>query len=121
MTWYELHLKEPWFSLIESGKKRFEGRANIKPFNQIKKGDYIKFILEDDLGDELDDEINVIVDDTPIIYESFEAFLDSAPLEIMVPGKSNIEDARKVYSGLLKARKTEIEKHGMIAIPIHVV
>jgi len=42
-TYHVLHVNNPWYEWIKSGKKIYEGRLNSSKIKQYRKGDLIKF------------------------------------------------------------------------------
>ena len=92
MSMYTITIKTLAFNNINTGIKKIEGRLYRGIFTKIKIGDTI--IFHDKLNDEkLSKIVNKIV-----IFDSFEMFLNSYPLENILPGKKTIEEEIKHYN-----------------------
>ncbi len=112
MTEYTKHLSEPWFSLIQLGIKKCEGRLNKGDFSMMKKGDYIKF-QNNDFG--FDREFRVKI--TSIHnYNSFEEYLQKETLSKCLPTIDTIDNGVAIYRKYYK--KEDEEKYKIIAIRI---
>lgn len=93
MSVYNKNLSEPWFSLVQLGIKKSEGRLNKGSFSKMKKGDIIIF-ENSELGFNRSYRVKI----TSIInYESFKNFIQKEKLENCLPGIDTIENGVKVY------------------------
>jgi len=98
MTEYTKHLSEPWFSLIQLGLKKCEGRLNKGDFAEIKKGDFIIF-QNADFGFPRTFKVRC----TSIKkYATFKDYLEKEKLEKCLPGIANIDDGVAVYRKYFK-------------------
>lgn len=118
MTEYKKHLSEPWFSLIQLGIKKCEGRLNKGDFAQMKKGDTIIF-ENNDFGFIREYRVKVT---SVHYYQSFEQYLTIETLNKCLPGIDSMEKGvsiyRKYYS---KEDEDKIkDKYKIVAIRIKV-
>ncbi len=88
-------LKEPWFSLVRSGKKYVEGRLNKGWVAELNKYDHIQFKKNAPDADEKD-VFNVLVIDLKN-YNTFVEMFDDNGLENVLPGITTSEDGVNVY------------------------
>jgi ASC-1-like (ASCH) protein len=101
-----LHCSEPWFSFIQKGQKRVEGRKNSAKYHSIKPGDQIRFFNGD---------ASFLVIVTEIrSYQTLEAYLQDVGIENALPGIKSLEEAVKVY--LQWSTKEEICRLGFLGI-----
>lgn len=112
MNVHTKNLSEPWFTLIQLGIKKSEGRLNKGSFSKMKKGDIIIF-ENSELGFNRSYHVKI----TSIKkYDTFENFIKKEKLENCLPGIDTIENGIKVY------RKYYSEKdekdHKIIALRI---
>ena len=99
----ELHLQEPYFSLIKEGKKTIEVRLNKPKFHNLKKGDQITF------------NGNLTLQVTKAdAYPSFKRLFEKENLESILPNTNTLEDALSVYYGFYS--KEDEKAFGVIAI-----
>ena len=96
MSMYTITIKTQAFNNIKSGTKKIEGRLYRDIFTKIKIGDTI--IFHDKLNDE---KLSKIIKKL-VIFDSFEMFLNSYPLENILPSKKNIEEGIKHYNEIYK-------------------
>ena len=110
MTEYNKNLSEPWFSLIKLGIKKCEGRLNKGDFNQMKKGDCIKFV-NNDFGFLRSFYVKI---KSKHYYNSFQEYLENETLDKCLPGIENIEDGVKIYYKYYS--KEDEKKYKIVAI-----
>lgn len=115
----EIHVNEPWFSLIKNGTKKVEGRLNKGQFAYFKENDIVTW-FNIDKQTKQKKEVN-----TKIIkinkYKTFEEMLTIEGLNNVLPDKNikTIEDGINVYR---QWYNEEMEKQfGVIAIVITVI
>jgi len=85
----QIHLSEPWFSLVKLGIKTIEGRLNK---HHLSVGDKIKFFNDDfDIGREC----KVIITSIKK-YDTFSWYLTNN-LHACLPGIDTVEEGLKVY------------------------
>lgn len=106
---YIKHLSEPWFSLIKLGIKKVEGRLNKGDFANMKKGDIIQFVNNDNHYREFKIKITSIHH-----YNNFESYLLSESLELCLPGIDTIDEGVSIYHKYYPI--DEVEKFGIIAV-----
>ena len=93
MSTHTKNLSEPWFTLVQLGIKKSEGRLNKGSFNKMKKGDIIVF-ENSELGYNRSYRVKI----TSIIkYDKFGNFIMKEKLENCVPGIDTIENGINVY------------------------
>lgn len=103
---HNMNLKEPWYGLIQEGRKTVEGRLLDDKRKKYKKGDYIKFNNEGWVFQIK--KINV--------YKTFKDMLISEGLVNVLPDITSLEDGIAVYR---KYYLEEDEKRlGVVAITI---
>lgn len=90
---YIKNLSEPWFSLIQVGKKTVEGRLNKGDFANMKKNDIIEF-HNNDFG--FDRKFTIIITDINK-YNTFKEYLQNEGLNKCLPTIKKIEDGEKIY------------------------
>ena len=110
MSTHTKNLSEPWFSLVQLGIKKSEGRLNKGSFNKMKKGDIIVF-ENSELGFNRSYRVKI----TSIIkYETFNEFIKKEKIENCLPGIESIENGVKVYRKYYS--EEEEEKYKVIAL-----
>ena len=90
---YETNVSEPWFSLIQLGIKKVEGRLNKGKFADMNIGDFILF-TNNDLGFERKFKIQI---KNISYYNNFQIYLKNETLDKCLPGIDSIENGLKVY------------------------
>jgi len=107
---YEIHISEPWFSYIVSGKKIAEGRPNKSLFAKFKPKDILT-IFNKQLQQRFDFEVTEILK-----YDTFKDMLTDLGITNVLPGIKTIEDGVKVYR---QWYNEDVEREfGVIAIKI---
>lgn len=108
MKIHRLHCQDPWFSLIESGKKCVEGRKNLPKFCNWKPGDIVIFYLG---TKDFKTRIRAIRQ-----YYSLEDYLTTETLERVLPGVKTLEEGIQIY--LQWSTLEEIGRFGFLAIEV---
>jgi ASC-1-like (ASCH) protein len=113
-----INVQSPWFECIVFGSKTVEGRVYVKPYSSLKMGSVIMIHHVDKDRHELNSTpIKVRVSAPLRRYRTIDDFLNFEMTNAL-PGITDPEVGRALYSGLLKQRAQEIQEFGMIAIPI---
>lgn len=86
---YEKNIEEPYYTLINDGKKKIEGRLFKDDFLKMKKDDIIKFKNQNSTF-----EVKIV---KIKIYENFKEMLEEETLEKVAPNLESIEEALNVY------------------------
>jgi|LakMenEpi03Aug12_release.lakeMendotaPanAssembly.Ray.scaffolds.fasta_scaffold11541_8 ASC-1-like (ASCH) protein len=106
---HDMHVSEPWFSFIESGLKKIEGKKMSPRWKTIKTGDLIKFFLKEDKF------FYVIVKDIRL-YPDIESYLVIEGLRNTLPGIKTVEEGIRIYLQYFDIE--EVQKFGIMAIEI---
>ncbi len=118
MSFYRVHIKEPWYSLIKNGKKTSEGRLNKGIFSQMKEGDIVEWFNSQDIIPK-----NFKTKITKVIkYKSFYECIKNEGLENILPvnGINNIEQGvKEVYYKYYTPGKEK--KFGVLAIRVKLI
>ena len=93
MTEFELHVQEPWFSLIYFGHKTIEGRLAKNKFLNMQPNDTILF-KNNDLGCKrsFSKRIRKLTK-----YKSFKDFLTKEDIQTILPTINDIEIGISIY------------------------
>ena len=113
---YEIHVSEPWFSLLKSGKKKAEGRLNKGIFEKLNIGDIVVWFTMNKETNEKMEFSSEIIDKQR--YNTFREMLENEGLENVLPDKNveSIEDGVSVYR---RWYNEDMEKKfGVLAIKI---
>ena len=108
------HLSEPWFSLVATGKKVFEGRLGNSSFaSEASAGTEISFFNDDLPGRRR--RATVIVTGKKR-FPSFRAMLGSGPkaLEKTLPTVKSVDDGVAVYRAFYTAE--DERRHGVVRL-----
>ena len=109
MSIHEIHISEPWFSLINFKLKTVEARENKGDIEKMNTGDLIIF-FNTDLGWNR----KIVVEITKVhYYDNFQEYLEEEKLENCFPGLETIEEGIKIcgkYSKKLEEEEKEEEK-----------
>ncbi|KAJ6419060.1 hypothetical protein OIU84_029215 [Salix udensis] len=82
----EIHVQEPYFSLLKDGRKTIEGRCATGDYTRIEPGDLI-----------LVNKILVLKVEDVHRYASFSKMLQAESLEKVLPGVKTVEEGVKIY------------------------
>jgi ASC-1-like (ASCH) protein len=107
---HRLHCQDPWFTLIQSGKKSVEGRKNHPKYRNFRIGDSVIFHLGDE---EFETRIVALR-----LYGSIEDYLMGETISRVLPGVHSISEGVDVY--LQWNTREEVKRLGFIAIEISV-
>jgi len=95
------HISQPWFDLIKSGKKKYEGRLNDGFWKEVQTGQKIT-LYNNDSGVE---KTLIIIVDTKLIFVSFFDGISTVGLNSVLPSEventveQSVENVyRKYYS-----------------------
>ena len=106
MSIYEIHISEPWFSLINFKLKTVEARENKGDIEKMNIGDLIIF-FNTDLGWNR----KIVVEITKVhYYDNFQEYLEEEKLENCFPGLETIEEGLKICGKYSKKLEEEKEK-----------
>jgi ASC-1-like (ASCH) protein len=108
MKIHRLHCQDPWFSLIEIGKKTVEGRKNLPKFHNWKPGDLVVFHLD---AREFKTRIRNIRG-----YKTLEDYLLTEGLEQVLPGVKSLKEGIEIYTQWSTPK--EIDTFGFLAIEV---
>jgi ASC-1-like (ASCH) protein len=113
------HLSEPWFSLVATGKKVFEGRlGNSSLASEASAGTEITFFNDDLPGRRR--QATVVVTGKKS-FPSFRAMLGSVPkaLEKTLPTVKSVGDGVAVYRAFYTAE--EERRHGVVRLRLRLL
>lgn len=110
---YNMTLNDPWFDLMKTGKKIYEGRRNTEKIRSIKVGDIIQ----------ISHHVNKHIEPLYVVvteihnFASFEEALKTLPINEILPIENiNIEKGIEIY---LKYVSLETQlKDGVIMLKI---
>ena len=85
----EINVSEPWFSLMKNKKKKIEGRLNKGTFSELKKGEVIKFVNN---NNSFKAKIKKIVK-----YDTFKQYLSQEGLKRTLPNVKTIDEGCDIY------------------------
>jgi ASC-1-like (ASCH) protein len=114
MSIHTIDVSEPWFSLIESGTKKVEGRKGTAKWIKINPGDVIRFTSPNktpffrvvkDVRYYDDDDVDPLTD-----------YLINEGIRNCLPGVTRLDEAREIYLGFWSM--DEIIEYGMLAIEV---
>lgn len=112
------HLRQEYFDLILSGKKKVEGRLNREFWSELKENSEFYF------GDDNNNKIKVKVIGITKVFKDFGSLYDLFG-EKLLPNIATREEAIKIYHGneIIKGIYTEkeIKEHGIIGIHFEVI
>lgn len=108
MKTHRLHCQDPWFSFIENGQKKVEGRKNLPKYRNWSAGDIIVFYLG---TREFKAVIRAIRH-----YKNLEEYLLKEGIERVLPGIDSLKKAMAIY--MQWSSQEEIEKNGFLAIEV---
>ncbi len=111
---YELHVSEPWFTLILLGLKTIEGRKNKGIFKTMNIDDVIEWKNDDFIDRRV--KTRVV---RKAVYDTFENYLNSEGLQNCLPGIYTIEDGVKVYYKYFT--KEDEQTYGVVALELRLI
>ncbi len=106
MATFNIHCKDPWFSLIRQEIKPVEGRKATHTYKKIKQGDHINFTNGNESFLALVTEIRS--------YATLEDYLTDVSLEKALPGIHSLEEGRNIY--LQWSTEEQINQYGFLGI-----
>ena len=104
-------VQEPWFSLIETGKKKVEGRLNKGVFKNLSVGDII-------IWENNNKHIKTIVISVHH-HKNFRNMLMQQRLFNVLPGVRTLKQGLEIYSKFYS--DSDILEHGVLAIRIKII
>jgi len=113
-TTHKMHLSEPWFTLINLGLKKVEGRLNKGKFKELKDGDIIEWYNDDFKHRSFFTKVVKKME-----YISFKEYLNKEGLQNCLPGMPNIEHGLSVYYKYYT--KEDETQFGVIAIKLNII
>uniref|UniRef100_A0A6N2N7H8 ASCH domain-containing protein n=1 Tax=Salix viminalis TaxID=40686 RepID=A0A6N2N7H8_SALVM len=99
----EIHVQEPYFSLLKDGRKTIEGRCVTGGYTRIEPGDLI-----------LVNKILVLKVEDVHRYASFSKMLQAESLEKVLPGVKTVEEGVEIYRKLYTDEKEM--SNGVLAV-----
>jgi ASC-1-like (ASCH) protein len=112
----ERGVREPWFSLIATGAKRYEGRlGNNRAFADAAIGTCITWV-NSELGFKRQCKTSVV---KVVRYKSFRAMFRSVGLRNVLPTVERTEDGEAVYRGFYPA--ADEAAHGVVCVELRPV
>lgn len=104
-----IHCDDPWFTHIEKGRKRVEGRKGHQKYKDLEPGGLVQFRCTQEPKREFLARVESVDH-----YKTLEEYLEEVGLEKALPGVATTEGALKIYSAW--NTKEEIERLGFVAI-----
>ncbi|XP_015077712.1 uncharacterized protein LOC107021543 isoform X2 [Solanum pennellii] len=102
---FELHVQEPYFSLLRNGQKTVEGRCAVGHYNKIESGALI-----------LINKCLVLQVQEVRHYHSFREMLEAESLKEVLPGVDTTEEGVQVYRKFYSEEKER--SNGVLAISV---
>lgn len=102
---FELHVQEPYFSLLRNGQKTVEGRCAVGHYNKIESGALI--LINKCLVLQVQDVRH---------YHSFREMLEAESLKEVLPGVDTTEEGVQVYRKFYSEEKER--SNGVLAISV---
>ncbi|XP_060171839.1 uncharacterized protein LOC132603001 isoform X2 [Lycium barbarum] len=102
---FEIHVQEPYFSLLRNGKKTIEGRCAVGHYNKIEPGAFI-----------LVNKCLVLQVQDVHHYHSFREMLEAESLQEVLPGVDTAEEGVQVYRKFYSEEKER--SNGVLAIGV---
>ncbi|XP_049411975.1 uncharacterized protein LOC125874970 isoform X2 [Solanum stenotomum] len=102
---FELHVQEPYFSLLRNGQKTVEGRCAVGHYNKIEPGSSI--LINKCLVLQVQDVHH---------YHSFHEMLEAESLKEVLPGVDTTEEGVQVYRRFYSEEKER--SNGVLAISV---
>ncbi len=116
MIIHHMSLNSPWFELVKSGVKIYEGRRITPKVNRIKKGDIIEFKHHIDSSIPI---FNVIVEDI-LSFPTFRHALEILPIQYILPIPNiTVDEGVNIYYKYVS--QTTQEKDGVIMLKVSVI
>lgn len=109
---HDMTLKKIWFDFIKNNKKTIECRIYDEKRKQIKVGDTITFINDDEKITKK--VVRLEIFSPPQIFENV---INSENYKLLIPNAQNIDDAIKVYNDI-PSYSDKAQKFGIILIHI---
>ncbi len=109
---HEMLLNEKWFIHVSRGFKIYEGRLWDEKRRKIRVGDCIRFICRDCGKD-----IYAYVMEVRV-FRNFNEMLSNIPLNLILPGTENIEEALSIYRGFYG---DDDKKYGVVVFKVKVL
>ncbi|XP_009786150.1 uncharacterized protein LOC107774304 isoform X2 [Nicotiana tabacum] len=100
---FELHVQEPYFSLLRNGQKTIEGRCAVGHYNKIEPGAFILF-----------NKCLLLQVQDVHHYHSFREMLEAESLQELLPGVDTVEEGVQVYRKFYPEEKER--SNGVLAI-----
>lgn len=111
---YNIHVSEPWFSLIKLGLKSIEGRKNKGKFKEMKVDDVVEW-NNNDFG-ERSFKSKILRKQE---YKTFQEYLETEGLDKCLPGIDTLEEGVNVYYNYFT--KEDEQNFGVIAIELEIL
>lgn len=114
-------LHSPWFELVNSGHKIYEGRRNTNKIKNIKVGQIIKIHrrINKDIIDYLTEPYDVIVEDK-LYFNTFKDALNILPIKEVLPiDDINVENGVDIYKQYVSL-ETQL-KDGIVMLKIKTI
>lgn len=101
-----INCAEPWFSFLEKGIKKVEGRKGLPKYRALKPGDILIFRCADRQFYASVEKVD--------IFKDLDTYLNTVTLPNALPGIDTLEEGRKIY--LNWSTQEDIEKYGFLGI-----
>lgn len=89
---HAMRLNSPWFDIVKSGKKIYEGRRWSEKIEMITPGDYIEFRYVNDESQKIKVKVIEI-----LRFNTFEEALNIIPINDVLYGGLTIEEGVEIY------------------------
>ena len=116
----QVHVNEPWFSLIKSGTKKAEGRLNKGLFASFNENEIVVWFNIDKRTRQRKEVKTKIVKVNK--YKTFEEMLTAEGLDKVLPDKENIKTIKDGVNVYRQWYNEQVEKqYGVVAIVLEVI
>ena len=116
---HNMHIVEPYYTLIKSGIKSVEGRKISEKWKNIRKDDIVTITSDDDNKPPFDVKVTGVTLYLPSLKDPLTEYLNVETLTRTLPGISSIDEGRNIY--LQWSTEKEIKEMGMMGVQIQVL
>ncbi len=115
MSEYTIQLSDPWFDLVRTGQKIYEGRCYWKKVLDYKINDILLISPYDKSKTDLPYKVKIV---DILLFDTFESALKTLDIQQVLPNVKTLEEGVEIYKKYVSLKTQQENKISMLKIEL---